>query len=516
MASQALKQASTLLLLIGLYLPHNSLAAWELSSEFKLQLSNSLFTSMIQDFWSSLQGGQTIPVDDIHLSSPIPIAITGIQAKLQYNFPLPQQVSNQREWQLASNNVAADLYVQSVNASQTIVREINGILVSININAECHNIHLTLPKNITSVAASVRADVAQGQVHISLPSFDVNWPANAWQIASIDCTGADGFDEIVKTQTLQALSTIHNFDAQIHEELSKQLNLWSQKSSLVLMSAREIPTNRDDMQLFFEPRTANDIANNDLEISGVLRFVYPYISQGNDISNSFALTDKDLEAINKIPNANSRLIIPFETIRGLMMGNYLSGKLTYSLQSYNIPSFQALMQSRWAQFFVWPDLFHFEKNTTFLFQFLPMGPPSFANPHNGNKGEIVGDLFLPLNVRMFAPQDNTYIPYVQFFTNIAGVTRMKLVEGGKVQVSVDTQALDINYQWSKKYLDNYDTYENISVALIADAIQGNLQQSQGIDIAIPVLSIGLQSKLSPTDWNITGNTAAVEFVTLPK
>jgi len=511
MASKAFSlKAFFLGIILILSTPTTASGAWELSSEFKLQLHIGLLDSLIKDFWSSLGRKQTIPLSNIQINDPIPISITGIRANIEYEFSEPQRIERSREWELKSNAISAELHIDNINATQIIEKDIGGIIVRIRLEAECHNIRLSLPQGLSYINTHLRTDINNGQIKISMPFFDANWNEGAWQVQSMTCTGAEGFDQVVANEALKKLSSLHNFNNEIETELSKQLALLSEKSSVLLLAKRELTTDQEYLKISFEPNEVIEGEEDSIEVDGILKFTYPNISKNENISHFFSLTKNDLELIEKDPLKSSRLLLPFHTIRGLIMGGYLSGKLNYSMRSYEIPAFQSLMQSRWKQFFAWPDLMRFRKNTTFLFQFLASGPPSFENPKTGGAGEITGLLTLPLSARMYAPQNSTYVPYAEFQSMLAGNTKLKLLKNGKVKFQINTDKLKINYRWSQKYLEKYEPSEYIAVGLMSDALKDSLN-AEGLELTIPSIPIGIQSKLIPNDWKITGETMAIEF-----
>lgn len=499
--------------LLFLAIPFTSEARWEVKSEFQLQLTESLFDKVIEDFWQSMQGNRTTPIPNFSFNAMgIPVNVSGVQAEMNYAFPLPKRTSpTVREWNLASNNIGARITVNSATASTIIDRVVDGVRIPVRVFAECHNISLRLNPGMSSVSATVRADVLDGQVKLSMPAFNADWRQGAWAVESIQCSGSEGeLTNVVRQKLLEQLSSFQNFDTQVREELAKQFEKWSKDASLLLLSQRELPTGKDYMQLMFEPKSAVENAAG-LAIAGNLRFVYPYVAPGQEIVQEFKLSTKT-KATTKT-NATPELNLPFGTIKALMLGEYFAGKLEYAMKSYEIPAFHSFMQSRFKQFWAWPDLQNFATNTTFVFNFVPASPPAFTDEKAGGTDVITGNLSMPLWIRMFAPVGGTYMPYVEFSTSLEGPATMKLLKGGKIDFAVTTNQLPVSYRFAAAYQRLRNPNTHIAAQTMADTAKDSLS-TDGLTLSIPNFVVGKSLKLVPEHWQLqSGGNLTLQFTT---
>lgn len=488
-------------------------AQWEVKSDFQLQLTESLFDTLINDFSKSMQGTQTISVPNYTFTAMgLPISVNGIKANVNYSFPAPVRTAGQkREWNLASTQLEGRILVDSATTSTIIEKVVNGIRVRIRVNAECHNISLHLAPGMTSVQASINADVVDNQIKLTMPTFNADWRQGAWAVESITCTGIEGIDGIVRAQVLQALSNFQNFDAQVRTKLDEQFVAWSHDASLLMLSERELPTGKDYLKLFYEPTAAAE-NDNGLLLTGQLRFVYPFVALGQNIVQEYKLKVGADKTKAKTSSASPQLIMPFASIRSLMMGEYFAGKLEYSIRSYEIPAFQELMQSRWKQFWAWPDLMKFPTNTTFAFQMVPYGPPAFENEKGTGADVITGDLSLPLAVKMYAPVEGSYTPYVQFKTMMAGSSTLKLLKGGKIDFQLSATDLPVSYSWATAYVSKYNPTKRIAAETMASAAK-NALSTDGFTLAIPNFLVGKAVKLVPEHWTLQGGNLTLGFTT---
>jgi hypothetical protein len=364
---------------------------------------------------------------------------------------------------------------------------------------------LRLPPGNSSVSARIRAEVAQNQVRLTLPHYEAAWSQGAWQVEHMHCTGIEGFDQIVRTEALKALSNFQNFDPEVRAALTESFAEWSKDASRLLLSEQELPTTKDYLKIFYEPRLAEEVGSG-LLLSGEIRFEYPYVAPGQVIEQSFELKGHT----TKSPNGTPQLILPFAAVRALIMGEYFAGKLEHSLRSFEIPAFQKFMQSRWQQFWAWPELMRYPTNTTFAFQFLPMGPPSFEGETAGPNGTITGYMNLPLSVRMFAPIGQQYRPMVEFRTVAAGPTTLKLLKNGKIEMQLRAQAYPVQYGWAQSYVQNYNPTRRIAVDTIAGQVRSGLS-TEGFTMEIPSFRVGKSLDLVPERWNLEGQNLRMDF-----
>lgn len=492
-----------LALLLCLTTPLNANARWQVKSEFQLHLTEPLFDTLIEDFWQSLQGAQSMPVGNVTFDAGnrTTVQINGINVDVNYAFPLPQRVSpDVREWELRSSNIGARVTATQLLATQIQTQEIGGVIFENVVTVECRNISLVLPQGAASIHARVRAEVAQNQVQLTMPSYGAEWGTSAWQVEALNCPTLANIQGQIKDQIVNFLSSFNNLDDEVGAAIRTMFATWSKDASLLLLSQLELPTKTDYLKVHYEPKEAKENNGKGLLLSGTLRFDYPFVAQGQDFTQEFKLP-----AGTQVTDQSSpQLLIPFATIRAMMMGEYFANKLEYTMRSNEIPAFTALMQSRFKQFFGWPDLMTYDQETTFLFQFLPLGPPSFENAKAGNAGSINGDLNLPLSVRMFAPLSGKWTPYVEFRTLLAGNANMTLLKDGKVNFKIAASEQPASYAFAQKYIQQYDPNTKIAISTIADATRDSLN-TEGMQMSLPTFTVGKQLQLVPQAWNLKAN-----------
>ncbi|HEY8280407.1 MAG TPA: hypothetical protein VIH99_12335 [Bdellovibrionota bacterium] len=502
---------TTLALLVSLALSLPAQARLQIKSEFQLHLTEALFDNLINDFWQSLQGHKQIPAGnvDTQLTPDLRVQVIGLNVDADYFFPVPQRVDPEhREWELKSDKLSATVSATQLNIMIRTVIHIPGGGTGIGTTTvTCNNVSLHLPEGSAKVSARVRAEVENDQIQLSMPDYNIDWNSDSWQLNDMVC--AEALQGDVKTKVLEYLSSFENLHDAFGATLNEQFARWSKDVSLVLMSEQEIPTGSEQVKMFYEPKsvTENRAGSRGLVVAGKLRFEYPFVAKDQEIVQDFPLP----EGTALVPQEAPQLLAPFAALRALMMGQYFSGALEYVMRSPEIPSFQSLMQSRWKQLYAWPDLMRYPKDTTFLFQFQPLGPPSFENEKAGEGGTIQGDLTMPLSIRMFSPIDGIYSPYVEFRTRFSGPTTLSLGEDGSIRFKINSSDQEASYAFAQSYIDERHPVTRIAIHTIARASASSLS-TEGLNMTVPNLTIGKNLKLVPQGWNLQqGNVLKLNF-----
>ncbi|MGZ3720791.1 MAG: hypothetical protein ACXWR1_20660 [Bdellovibrionota bacterium] len=477
-------------------------AEWQVRSEFQLHLTEDTFDKMIQDFWQSLQGTQKVAVGNVPVDlGDTKLAINGINVAVNYSFPLPTRIdTTHRIWDMKSTNLGAAVTVDQLVITRHQVINIGGVNVDTPIVVVCNNIALGLPAGQASIEATVEAQVVQNQVQLTMPTYNATWPSGAWQISSLNCPELASVSDQVKAQILGYLSSFQNLDSAVSSALTTQFTKWSQQASLLLLSQQQLPTKSDYLKIFYEPETARENNGNGLILTGHLRFDYPFVAQGQNYLQEFPLP----AGTQIVPGTTPQLIVSFSAIKTLMMGEYFAGKLEYTMPSSQVTGFQSIMSSFWLKLFGWPDLLSFPSNTSFLFQFLPMGPPSFLNEAAGGTNVITGDLTQPVSMRMFAPKNGQYTPYVEFRTTLAGPATMTLGTAGQINFKINAADQPVQYAFAQSYIDQYNPNKFIAINTIAKSARTALN-TDGLQLTIPPLTVGASITLAPNDWQLQPN-----------
>jgi hypothetical protein len=183
------------------------------------------------------------------------------------------------------------------------------------------------------------------------------------------------------------------------------------------------------------------------------------------------------------------------------------------VKSTTIAGFQTLLNSFWEKLFGWPDLFRFSSSSVFLFQAVPLGPPSFDSEVAGGPNVISGNMTQPLNLKMFSPLNGGYEPYVEFNTTLTGPTTLTLDANGQINFQMAAATEPVTYSFADSYVQEYSPNTYIAAGTIGNSAFKALNTS-GVQLTIPPLSVGASLKLQPADWALLpGDVLQLEFST---
>ena len=119
------------------------------------------------------------------------------------------------------------------------------------------------------------------------------------------------------------------------------------------------------------------------------------------------------------------------------------GLLTRQYKSTDIAQFQAFLNNRFEQFFVWSDLMNFSTSALFNFTFDASGPMTINSMKNKNPG-VQWTLSAPTDVEMDAVMSNGVVPYTEFQSNTpTGVSLLAQAKSGALNITYSVTNLDI-------------------------------------------------------------------------
>ncbi|HMN69326.1 MAG TPA: hypothetical protein PKC28_12365, partial [Bdellovibrionales bacterium] len=183
----------------------------------------------------------------------------------------------------------------------------------------------------------------------------------------------------------------------------------------------------------------------------------------------------------------SGFVLPKDTLQGVVGFLYENGELGYRLSSFKVEAFTRLMQNRFIQFFVWPDLMKFARNAEFFFDLRTERAPVLTNGRMSSAG-LHYSLQAPVLVQQWAPGSKAYVPYADFRANANGdlVTR---VQNHKMTLSLAIPRLDIKTKFRSEYSLLRRINQRISSGLLGSRVADYLNDNP-FSLEIPSWQVG--------------------------
>lgn len=453
--------------------------------------SDIFFHSVVEN---SLKGSLSLPLSDFAVNDPFSVRVSGIQLSLNYLFDTPEQKNS--AWSFETKKLSAALTVQKIDATQ-IIRVVNdGNEMEIRLDGVCTNIRLELAEGLTEASGSIKLSQANSIPQLELIKFQANWIPGSWKIVSMDCQGPRGFDQVIRQAAGEKLQTINPFLPEIQSQIQAVLNA-GLKDPIAMQF--EIDSNpRIRLQIRSEPFRAPN--QSQMIVQGMAQFQF-YLPENRDC---------DAEIRGSVKNeATESLALPFEAITALAKCAQKAGMMRSTIPSNQVPAFVEFRASAQTVRYVWPDLNSFSAKAIFPFVFGGNGDLSISDPKRTGKNTFSANLNYPLKLKIFAPKENKYLPYLAFTSSLEGKAKFAL-QSGELRI-VPERISQLHHQWDEEYLARFPTDQK----LLTDKIQpkiNELAQTQGIRFRLPSFYAG-GLKFSPQEGDLRGNIFEMKFST---
>lgn len=231
---------------------------------------------------------------------------------------------------------------------QYIVRDVNGSPVRIHIQASCGPIHLEQLRGQASLTGHLERTGTWFEPRVD--ALNLDW-AQAWSINDFTCEGPIGTANLVKQSFLDALRNPNDSENLLKEHLSNELQRYW------ISFSRDLQRN-----IQFAP------GGREIQMTGLRSFGSTGLWLGLELrgpespSSRFGFTEPQDTSI--LP-ANQPAMIWTDTGVQNAVEKSLASIPEQTLNLDNVEGWANFLQSRFLQFFVWPDLLNFSRSAHF-------------------------------------------------------------------------------------------------------------------------------------------------------
>lgn len=364
----------------------------------------------------------------------------------------------------------------------TIERDLGGARVIIHLDGACNNMSVRLP----AAGWKVRGKLAWGW---NGPSLAVQWQdfqfaADSFNAAQVDLGQCDGTQAGLQQALREAIESVSKDQAWMQDVLKDGILDWVQGAFAdlqgELLKARSSAV-KSGLDLAWEPETLSGLANGMFRVAGhlVLRKASP--TKYSEIVER-TQTEAQLDLVQE-----SGFVLPKDTLPRLTEFLFKLGELRYRVSSDRVESFQSLMQSRFLQFFVWPDLMNFSKQTKFYFDLSTSKAPSLTNGRMTPAG-VAYDMRAPLVVGQWAPTSTHYVPYLDFHSQLSGSVYAG-IQGHQLVLRLVPSAMDVTNQFRAEFMRLRSVNTWIATSLLGSRVQEYLSANP-LSVNIPQWTLG--------------------------
>lgn len=352
----------------------------------------------------------------------------------------------------------------------TISRNVGGANIIINLDGSCSNMVVRMPAGGWKVKGTMKWNWTTQGLQVGWKDFQFSAASNA--AAQVDlgqCDGANGLNQALH----DAIETVSRDQAWMQDVLRDGVLDWVESSLMKLqvemLKARDFEL-RPGLHMLWQPAELTDGGNGTMRVSGNMVFN----KQSTTVYTETLSRSYDVPSLAGVKE--SGFVLPKSTLPTLVNFLFRTGDLTQRVASTQIESFTSLMQSRFMQFFVWPDLMSFPATTQFWFDVTSSQAPKLTNGRMLGQGGLQYDIAAPVLVRQWAPANNQYLQYADFRSPMNG-TLTATVADGKVNLQLDPGQMDVSAQFRPEYAAYRQVNTWIATSLLGSRVSSYLQST---------------------------------------
>jgi hypothetical protein len=360
------------------------------------------------------------------------------------------------------NNGKIHIVLDALTLDQVLERNVGGVTVRVHLNANCGPIVIDQPS--ASSLAAFSLNWANGSPVATLTSLDLSWAANSWVVSDFACTGPSGVDSLVRDGLSQFLRDPASLKPYVQSYVGQNL-----QASIDATLAKV----RDP---FAVGSGAESITVTVGSISPASTGIVADLSLRSDAKSL---------PLPALPIPSDKILASLSTLQPVLVGDksviefILATRLAakpafFQVNLQTVSAFHKLMQSRFAQFFIWSDLWNFPKNSPFYLNVV--NPRALSLTHSS--GTSLSST-VPLSAVIQAYRDSTWWTYVTT-TGTAPTTVALSVKSGVMSYATTIDSLKIKSAIGAAYAKKYNKKSNsFPDSLLSKAIAGPQRDLSG-------------------------------------
>ncbi len=487
-------------------------------SEVVLQLNESIFAAPEFDFSSLLQGSETFTLPDVSVGGEVPVNVSGVSASVNYVLQTASKtVVLGAEIPLQAKSLAVSLRISLLKVDTIVKKQVGDVQVNVRVQGQCEDIPVEI-QGQASLFGAIRTVVdSQGLPAVHMPWVRTEWATDAWKIGAFNCSmGGSSFATQVSrglSEYLSQASTQENVSEQLRSVVNARLASYQSQVRQWFLQPRSLATGIKGLSLTLTPKAVVAIKDANFQISATLDFVF----------RSSVVT-----ALTEVPgpqraelsrSSNYALALPKNLPEALSDMAFRAGFYSFRRAGQEVPAFVSLLNNGFKQFWVWPQLMLYSRNSPFYFDFNATMAPRLGTLSEFGKGSVGGTLAGALDVLTWAPTTETptpkatrFIKMIRFSADIMSTFQLLIqpVSGGSnLKVSFSSPTLKLQAQWEAEY-QRYLWYSRLGLDLLKEGLRSSLI-SDGVEFFLPNLAMTSQLVLGLERFGLQGDWLVIDL-----
>ncbi|UYL08543.1 hypothetical protein B9G69_015980 [Bdellovibrio sp. SKB1291214] len=450
-------------------------------SEFELVLPKQFQKNLIEEKWKTLinkefQANWQFPDQTVSAQNGVQVELKGVSLSLKTQLQKPDLSTAQTQLILQSKDLSAQMTIASISVDQWIEQTVNGITGRFHLQASCANVVLNMKAGMGAFSVAVSPEVASAAAGGEVEDVSLSWQPDAWSVQAFNCIGADGFSDIVNEQISQISMDSAAFVNPKKALLISYLNEYVGKINFDFSAPRELVSGRSDIKVSMMVDSFDDTNPEQMIAKGRVIMTFTRSSQTGSKSLTLSKDDPKYSA-----STQAMIRLPGGLAKEIITQAYSADSWVHQFYSNQISGFSTVMNSRFVQWFVWPELMDYPKSSKFLFNVY-----SNKDPKITGSGLKYGVSFKLLS-QMQAPKNGKYIPFMNFVVPFSSNVAVGIADS-KASVKFTNTSLDLKYSWDASYVKKYSPKTRFAGSTIEDKILGAIS-GKTMSVALPAIPL---------------------------
>lgn len=479
MTNQSCKFKKSVMIALVTLLSSHGFAKSQIKTEYELVLPKQFQQNLINQKWQSFVNKEftknwQFPNQVVTAQGEIPVHINDIFLQVRTQLKKPDLQESQTAIELSSKNLEARLNIGDVSVDHIVEREVGGVVGRFRLQASCKNVQLQMRPDQGDFAIILTPAVDSSTAGSEIQSVRLGWKPDAWSVASMQCSGAEGFDVILKNEIQKMAQDSAAFVNPHREFLRASVQEELDKIQFDFSGSKQLVISRPDITVSMTVSELKDLGSSGAKVLG--HFLVEF-----DRAPDEELKVLRLEGASSANSALASLRLPKDFLKEVMRRAYAPRTWMHKFTSDKISGFTELMQSRFKQWLVWPELMRYPKNSPFRFDVYSNKDINLQG--HGMNYQMQG----ALNTMMLSQQGRNLAPFMHFTVPMKANIKLH-VQNGVLTTDLGNPSLGLTAAWDSGYLSRNRVSKNFSAQVILDRVVRAIAGKKVVTVlpAIPV------------------------------
>jgi hypothetical protein len=378
------------------------------------------------------------------------------------------------------------IQVPTFKIDQEIERAVAGGVLRVRIQATCGP--LVLSQAFKNVAGRYRFGLQDLKIVGAFESFQVEPDAAQFQMQDLVCQGAPGLDAYLQKRILDLVRSPAFLSLKVREFVEPFLQRELNEKVQLLISGLQVPGSALGSQ---SRLVLKSVEQTELGLRASLDWIFDERS-----NNLLAAPDRPRD--NTDFGSRMGLQISKDGFE-LLLRRYLQQQPEWTtLKANDFADFQKLLFWRFAQFFVWPDLFNFPKKATF--PLLIQKPEIQAVHFRGTSLKLKAKTTAWLQ----APRDGKIWYYVALMARVNGEFE-PMISNGQLKLQARAVTSQSKIGFGQDYVNRFGPNQYIASS-VTEPLVDNLLKERAWSFALPQVKLSSNLTVKVQSYRLQNET----------